>query len=271
MKILFIGDIIGNPGKEVVIKKLPALIKGHTIDFVIANAECANKSANGITPEDVTLLTNNGVNCITTGERVWGNQKMVEFLTTNHTSITTTAVGDSLMGCSILRPLNYPPGVPGIGSTIYPEGIAVINLLGRAFLANIDCPFRTGLTEIEKISPSSKIIIVDFHAQTTAEKQAFSYWIDGKVSAVVGTHTTAQSNDEKIMPGGTAYISSIGMTGIQDSIGGMVKELYIQHFITGIPVEFKPAQGEGKLNGVIIEIDTDTGKALTIQKISGLS
>ncbi|MDD5529249.1 MAG: TIGR00282 family metallophosphoesterase [bacterium] len=261
MKILFIGDIIGNPGKEVTIKKLPSLIKEHTIDFVIANAECVSKSANSITPEDAVILADNGVNCITTGERVWGKQEMIEFFTS----------GNATTGCSILRPLNYPPGVPGIGSAIYPGGIAVINLLGRAFLANIDCPFRTGLTEIEKISSSAKIIIVDFHAQTTAEKQAFSYWIDGKVSAVVGTHTIAQTSDEKIMSGGTAYISSVGMTGTQDSIGGMVKELYIQHFITGIPIEFKPAQGEGKLNGIIIEIDADTGKALTIQKISGLS
>ncbi|MFA5031899.1 MAG: TIGR00282 family metallophosphoesterase [bacterium] len=265
MKILFVGDIIGTTGKEIVIKKLPALIKEHTIDFVIANAECASKSANSITPEDALLLTDSGVNCITTGERVWGKQEMIEFLTTNSTSNSTMAK------CSILRPLNYPPGVPGIGSAIYPEGIAVINLLGRAFLANIDCPFRTGLSEIEKLSSSTKIIIVDFHAQTTAEKQAFSYWIDGKVSAVIGTHTTAQTNDEKIMPGGTAYISSVGMTGVQDSISGIVKELYIQHFITGIPVEFKPAKGEGNLNGAIIEIDVDTGKALKIHKISRLS
>jgi 2',3'-cyclic-nucleotide 2'-phosphodiesterase len=261
MKILFIGDIIGNPGKEIVVKHLPILIKEYNIDFVIATAECASKSANCITPEDAVLLTDNGVNCITTGERVWGKKEMIEFLTTTPATVN----------CSILRPLNYPQGVPGIGSAIYPGGIAVINLLGRAFLANIDCPFRTGLKEIEKISSSAKIIIVDFHAQTTAEKQAFSYWIDGKVSAVVGTHTTAQTNDEKIMPGGTAYISSVGMTGTQDSISGMVKELYIQHFITGIPIEFKPAQGEGKLNAVIIEIDANTGKALTIQKISGLS
>ncbi|MDD2889632.1 MAG: TIGR00282 family metallophosphoesterase [bacterium] len=265
MKILFIGDIIGTPGKEVVIKKLPTLIKENTIDFVIANAECVSKSANSITPEDALLLTDSGVNCITTGERVWGKQEMIEFLTTNSTSNSTP------VQCSILRPLNYPHDVPGIGSAIYPEGIAVINLLGRAFLANIDCPFRTGLAEIEKISSSAKIIIVDFHAQTTAEKQAFSYWIEGKVSAVIGTHTTAQTNDEKIMSGGTAYISSVGMTGVQDSISGMVKELYVQHFITGIPVEFKPAQGEGKLNGVIIEIDNYTGKAVTIRKISGLS
>ena len=255
MKILFIGDIIGTPGRLAaarVVKEFKS-----KVDFIIASAECANKNGTAIKQDDIKELTGMGINCITSGERVWGEKTTFEFLKTNPTNL--------------LRPLNYPPGVPGLGSFIYPQGVGVINLLGRSFLANIDCPFRLGIEEIVKIKSASggqtKIIIVDFHGQTTAEKQAFSWWVDGKVSAVLGTHTIAQTGDEKIMPKGSAYITSVGMTGVQEAIGGMQEKLYIDYFLKGIPVKHKPAEGEGKVNAVILEIDDSTGSALNIERL----
>ncbi|MCK4352710.1 YmdB family metallophosphoesterase [candidate division WOR-3 bacterium] len=253
MKILFIGDIVGNPGKEIIATKLPALKKEEQINFVIANGECAGEDGSGLKPQDVEELISLGIDCITSGEEVWRKKEIVEFLETSPSTL--------------LRPLNYPLGVPGLGSFIYKPEIAVINLLGRAFLVNVDCPFRIGLSELEKISPKAKIIIIDFHAQATAEKQAFGWWVDGKASAVIGTHTKIQTSDERILPGGTAYITSAGLTGIQDAVGGMKKELYIDYFLKGIPIKFKPAPGKGKLSGVILNINKVTGKALSIQRI----
>lgn len=253
MTILFLGDILGDPGKSTVSSKLPSLIKDHNINFTIANAECSNKNTASVSPDDVSMLLDAGINCITTGEKVWYKKEMVDFLNTNPSSV--------------LRPLNYPPGVPGLGSAVYPQGIAVLNLMGRAFMINIDCPFRTGMQEIEKLSSQSKIIIIDFHAQTTAEKQAFSYWVDGKVSAVIGTHTPVQTTDEKILSGGTAFISSVGFTGVKDSIAGIQKDLYIRHFLTGIPVDFIPAQGDTQLNAIILDIAAD-GRATSIKRLT---
>lgn len=258
MKILFIGDIVGTPGQIAVAKVLQNSefrIKNSelNVDFIIANGECANKNGQGIKQEDVKELTTMGVDCITSGERVWNEKETFAFLKTNPSNL--------------LRPLNYPPGVPGLGSFIYPNGVGVVNLLGRSFLANIDCPFRIGLDEVKKLKAKTKIIIIDFHGQTTAEKQAFTWWIDGKVSAVIGTHTFAPTGDMKIFHKGTAYVTSVGMTGVQDAIGGMQKDLYIDYFLNNIPVKFKPAQGEGKVNAVILEIDDTTGKALKIERL----
>ncbi|MDI6840629.1 MAG: TIGR00282 family metallophosphoesterase [bacterium] len=258
MRILFIGDIVGNPGKWAVARVLPELNKASPIDFVVANGECAGKDGIGIKPDDVEELISMGIDCLTSGEAVWHKKETFEFLKTNPSTL--------------LRPLNYPPGVPGLGSFIYEPGIAIINLLGRSFLANIDCPFRVVINEIEKLKSqvevaSPKIIIIDFHAQTTAEKQAFSRLVDGKVAAVIGTHTRIQTADEKILPRGTAYITDVGMTGVQDAIGGMDRELYIDYFLKGIPVKFKPATGAGKLSAVILDIDEITNKATQIQRI----
>lgn len=253
MKILFIGTIVGTPGKEAVARVLPQLKIQEEVDFVIANTECASKDGKGITSDDIQELISMGINCITSGEGIWSKKEIVEFLEPNPTTL--------------LRPLNYPPGVPGCGSFIYDEKIAVINLLGRSFLANIDCPFRVGMAEIDRLLLSTPIIIIDFHAQTTAEKQAFSWWVNGKVSAVLGTHTRVQTADERILPGGTAYITDVGMTGVHNAIGGMDKDLYIEYFLKGIPIEIKPATGEGNLNAVILELDPQTGKATKIQPL----
>jgi metallophosphoesterase (TIGR00282 family) len=267
MKILFIGVIVGQSGKKAISRLLPELKKEAKIDFVVANAECACKDGTGIGPKDVTELRDTGIDCITSGEGVWRKKEMVEFLEEN---------SDSL-----LRPLNYPPGVPGCGALVYPVGssdspksseqkIGVINLLGRSFLANIDCPFRAANDEIEKMSESTKLILVDFHAQTTAEKQAFGWWVDGRVSAVFGTHVRVQTTDERILPEGTGYITDVGMTGVHGEVCGMRKDLYTEYFLKGIPVDFKSATGRGELDGVVVELDDKTGKCLAVRRISAL-
>lgn len=253
MKILFIGDVVGKAGKETVADLLPDIKQEHEIDFVIANGVCAANDGLGVKREDVEELLSYGVDCVTSGDDVWRKKEIVEFLEQKPTSL--------------LRPLNYPPGVPGLGSSIYKLDIAVINLLGRSFLALIDCPFRVGLSEIETLAQQTKIIIIDFHAQTTAEKQAFVRHVDGKVSAVIGTHTKVPTADEGILPGGTAFISDVGLTGAKDSIGGMKRELYINHYLTGIPTQLEAATGKGVLNAVILDIDETTGKPKSIQRL----
>ncbi len=254
MKILFLGSIVGKSGKEAVARVLPSLKVEEKIDFVIANGECAEKDGTGIKSEDVEELIEMGINCITSGEKIWRKKEIIGFLEGNPNTL--------------LRPLNYPPGVPGLGSFVYEDKIGVINLLGRSFLANIDCPFRIGMDEIERIQKLAKIIIIDFHAQTTAEKQAFGWWVDGKVSAVLGTHTRVQTSDEKISPNGTGYLTDVGMTGVQDAILGMEKESYIEYFLKGIPMDFKATNGEGKLAGVILDIEDNTGKVKNIRRLT---
>jgi hypothetical protein len=257
MNILFIGDIIGKVGRKTVASVLASIIKKEGIDFVIANGECANDKGMGIDPNTVKELISMGINCITSGEKVWSKKEINKFLSSNPSSL--------------LRPLNYPPGIPGLGSFVYSidsyKKVGIINLLGRAFLVNIDCPFRIGKEEIKKISELTNIIIVDFHAQATAEKQAFGWWVDGEVSAVLGTHTKVQTRDERILHRGTGYITDVGMTGPQDGICGIKKELYIEYFLKGIPIEFEPAGGRGIFCGIILEIDDKTGKAVNIRRI----
>jgi len=253
MEVLFIGVIVGKSGKAIVSRLLHEIKKQEGIDFVIANAECAGKEGAGLSPQDVQDLISMGIDCLTSGELVWKAKEMITFLESTPSAL--------------LRPLNYPPGVPGLGSFIY-GNIGVINLLGRSFMANIDCPFRVGNAEIEKMRQSTNLIVVDFHAQTTAEKQAFAYYVDGKVSAVLGTHTRVQTADEHILSEGTGYITDLGITGIHNAVGGMDKELYIEYFLNGIPISIKPATtGESKLDGIILSIDEQTGKTISLRRI----
>ncbi len=231
---------------------MPVLKYSEGIDFVIANAECAGKEGAGLTQQDVQDLISLGIDCLTSGELVWKDKDMIPFLESTPSTL--------------LRPLNYPPGVPGLGSFIY-GNIGVINLLGRSFLANIDCPFRTGIAEIERMRPFTNLIVVDFHAQTTAEKQAFAYYVNGKVSAVLGTHTRVQTADDHILSEGTGYITDVGLTGVHNAVGGMNKELYIEYFLTGIPVSLKPAAtGESRLDAVILSLDDLTGKTISLRR-----
>lgn len=255
MKVLFIGDIVGKVGRLTTKALVPTIVDRYKIDLVIANGENA-AGGFGITDKIVSEILSYGVHIITTGNHVWDKKEFIAQISKED---------------RLLRPLNYPPGVPGYGSIIYslPNGIkaAVINISGRVFMSNIDCPFRTGKEEVEKLSTKTKVIIIDFHAETTSEKIAFGYFMEGKVSAVIGTHTHVQTADEKILSGGTAYITDVGMTGPYHSVIGIEKELVLERFLTNIPVRFETARGEGIFSAAVIEIDEKTGKASAIQRL----
>ncbi|MEW6162128.1 MAG: TIGR00282 family metallophosphoesterase [Nitrospirota bacterium] len=255
MKILFIGDIVGKVGRITTKALLPTIVDRYKIDLVIANGE--NLAGGfGLTDKTVSEIFSYGVHIITTGNHVWDKKEFVAQISKEN---------------RVLRPLNYPPGVPGYGSIIYPlpngEKVGVISISGRVFMSNIDCPFRTGKEEVEKIGLITKMIIVDFHAEATSEKMAFGYFMDGRVSAVIGTHTHVQTADERILPGGTAYITDVGMTGPYNSIIGIEKEQVIQRFLTNMPARFETARGEGIFSAVIVEIDDKTGKTTAVQRL----
>ncbi len=255
MKVLFIGDIVGKTGRTATKALIPTIVNRYKIDLVVANGENA-AGGFGITEKIVSELLNGGVHIITTGNHVWDKKEF----------ITQISKEDR-----VLRPLNYPPGVPGYGSLLYPlrDGtkVAVINLSGRVFMSPIDCPFRIGKAEIERLSSETNIIIIDFHAEATSEKIAFGYYMDGKVSAVIGTHTHVQTADEKILPGGTAYITDVGMTGPGDSVIGIEKEQIIERFLTSMPMRFETAQGNGILSALVIEINEESGKSTAVQRL----
>ena len=255
MKLLFIGDIVGKVGRNVVRASLPALVDKFKIDMVIANGENI-AGGFGLTVSLVNDLYAMGVHVITTGNHVWDKKDFVSYISKDN---------------RVLRPANFAPGVPGYGSIVYrlPEGtkVAVLNLSGRVFMSNVDCPFRKALSEIEALASETNIIIVDFHAEATSEKVAFGYFVDGKVSAVIGTHTHVQTADEKILQQGTAYITDVGMTGPAYSVIGISVEQIIQRFLTGMPDRFETAQGNGILSAVVVDINAETGKAAAIQRI----
>ncbi|MFI5296184.1 MAG: TIGR00282 family metallophosphoesterase [Thermodesulfovibrionales bacterium] len=255
MKVLFIGDIVGKGGRTAVKALLPSLVDKYKIDFVIANGE--NIAAGfGLTESLVDELFKVGVHIITTGNHVWDKKEFIPYISKDN---------------RVLRPLNYPPGVPGSGSIVISlqNGLkaAVMNISGRVFMTGMDCPFRTGRAEIERLSRETDIIIVDFHAEATSEKVAFGYFVDGRVSAVIGTHTHVQTADEKILPYGTAYITDVGMTGPSHSVIGMEINQIIQRFLTSVPAKFETAQGDAILSAVAIEISGDSGKATGIQRL----
>lgn len=254
MKILFIGDVVGKSGRTAVKAILPELTARYEIDFIIANGE--NLAGGfGITEKVASEIFNAGIHVITTGNHVWDKKE----------ALTYTAKESR-----VLRPLNYPPGVPGSGSVIQivnGRKIAVMNVSGRVFMSNMDCPFRTSENEIKRLREATDIIIVDFHGEATSEKLAYGYFVDGKVSAVVGTHTHVQTSDEKILKAGTAYITDVGMTGPADSIIGVEKEQVIERFLLQIPQRFEIARGPAIFEAVIIDIDPDTGHASAIERL----
>lgn len=255
MKILFIGDIVGKIGRQAVKSLLPNLVNRYKIDAVIANGENA-AGGFGITEKTAEDIFNCGVHIITTGNHVWDKKEAVHYISKEN---------------RILRPLNYPPGVPGYGSIIYTlpnkEKIAVMNVSGRVFMNTLDCPFRSGKAEAEKLKESVNVVLIDFHAEATSEKIAFGYYMDGIVSAVIGTHTHVQTADEKILAGGTAYITDAGMTGPQDSVIGIEKEQIVERFLSHMPRKYDVAGGKGILSGVVIEIDEKSGRAGAIQRL----
>ncbi|MDP2921984.1 MAG: TIGR00282 family metallophosphoesterase [Candidatus Omnitrophota bacterium] len=255
MRILLVGDIVGNPGREAVKRIVPKLRRDRSIDFVIANAENV-AGGSGLTPETIDELLQSKVDVITSGDHVWKKKELCERLKEDK---------------RVLRPANYPETCPGSGMTVISrengKKIAVINLLGRVFMDPIDCPFLAAEREIRKIDRATNIILVDMHAEATSEKIAMARFLDSRVSAVFGTHTHVQTADEKIFPGGTAYITDLGMTGPQDSVIGRRVDAIVEHFVSGMPKKFEVADKDVELQGAMVNIDDNTGKAVSIERV----
>jgi len=255
MNILFIGDIVGSPGREATKLLLPELKKEYRLDFVIANAENA-AGGSGITQRVAEEIFDSGVDVMTSGDHIWKKREIFEFIEQEE---------------RILRPLNFPSGAPGRGFGVFEtkDGIkvGVINVNGRVFMEALECPFRTTLAATEAVSGQTNIIIVDVHAEATSEKVALGWYLDGKVSAVLGTHTHVQTADERILPQGTAYLTEAGMTGPYDSIIGRKIEDVLERFITCIPTRFEIAKENIQLHGAVLDIDENTGKARSIIRI----
>jgi metallophosphoesterase (TIGR00282 family) len=246
--ILAIGDIVGRPGRRAVSEFLPSLRQQYGLDLVIANAENAAGGI-GLTLATAKELLDSGVNVLTSGNHIWAEKEIIPYL-------------DSEM--PILRPLNYPPGVPGKGY-ITVGRVAVVNLMGRTFMSDIDCPFRAMDQLLAKLE--SPIIIIDFHAEATSEKVAMGRYLDGRVSAVLGTHTHVGTIDAQLLSRGTAYVTDIGMTGPLDSIIGDDAEAVLQRFLTQIPHRLSVGKGKIALNAILVKVDDDTGRATSIDRI----
>ncbi len=258
IRILFLGDIVGEPGRKAVIAKLPGLREHLQLDFVIANGENA-AGGRGITPKIAIALLRSGVAVITTGDHVWDQKELAPWIPTEP---------------RVLRPANYPAGAPGAGSIVLETAkgkIAVLNLQGRTFMPSIlDNPFPTADAEVEKLRLETPVIFVDMHSETTSEKIAMGRHLDGRVSAVVGTHTHVQTADERIFPGGTAFLCDAGMCGPDDSVLGRQIDAILSRFQNNLPIQFPVARGPVRLSGAIIDVDESTGQALEIRRFSEL-
>ncbi|MGI6553651.1 MAG: TIGR00282 family metallophosphoesterase [Clostridia bacterium] len=256
MRVLMVGDIVGRPGRQAVQKYLPLVIEEYKVDFVIANGENA-AGGNGLTRSVANELFAAGIDVLTTGNHVWDKKEIFQFID---------------LETRVVRPANYPPGTPGKGYVLdhLPDGrkIAVINLSGRVFMPDLDCPFRAVEYILPMIQGETVNIVVDFHAEATSEKKAFGYFVDGQVSAVFGTHTHVQTADEKILPKGTAYITDVGMTGPEESVLGIDPEIVIRKFITQLPVKFQLAGGPLQFNGVVIDINTTNGLCKSVERVN---
>ena len=257
MEILFISDIVGDPGRKAVAAHLPAVREKYGVHAVIANGENA-AGGFGITPKIAQELLDMDIDLLTSGNHIWDKKEIYEYLDRTD---------------KLLRPANLPPGVPGTGSAVFTASdgtkVGVLNLMGRIFLTPSDCPFRRGKEETEKLKKlGAEVILVDFHAEATSEKIALARYLDGQVSAVVGTHTHVQTSDERLLPGGTAFITDVGMTGPHDSVIGVTSELAIGRFLTQMPARFDTAKGPGTFEAVIISADPDTGEATGIIRLS---
>lgn len=254
MRILFIGDIVGSPGREMVTKHLAALVEQHRVDLVIINGE--NSAAGfGITPKIADELLALGADVITGGNHSWDKKEILEYITNEP---------------RLLRPANFPKS-PGRGLYVGTSrgGIryAVLNLQGRVFMTQLDCPFRTADAELAKIAPDVKIIFVDMHAEATSEKQAMGWYLDGRVSVVVGTHTHVATADERVLPNRTAFITDVGMTGPHESVIGMDRGAMVKRFLDSMPTKFEVAIGDARINGILAEVDDSTGRARSIVRV----
>jgi metallophosphoesterase (TIGR00282 family) len=253
---LFLGDIVGRPGRELVRKGLSSLIRHFEVDLVVANAENA-AAGRGITREIGDHLLDWGVDVMTSGNHIWAQREALDYIGAE---------------ARLLRPANFPAGVPGNGSYLARTGngrpVGVVNVMGRVFMQDLDDPFSRAMEEIEKLRGRTRVILVDMHAEATSEKMAMGWYLDGKVTAVVGTHTHVQTADEQILPGGTAYLTDAGMTGPHDGVIGVEKTAVIDKFLRGMPVRMETAAGNPRLNGILIAADETTGKATSVQRLS---
>jgi|TARA_B100000809_G_scaffold266547_1_gene329794 hypothetical protein len=256
IRLLFIGDIVGKPGRELTRRAIPPLIDRYSLDLVIANVENA-AGGFGITRKIGESIREYGVDVMTSGNHIWDKKEVIDYIPTQP---------------RLIRPANYPKGVPGHGhyeaTTALGDMVTVINIMGQVFMANLDNPFRIVLETIEKLRNRTPIILVDFHAETTSEKIAMGWYLNGKVTAVVGTHTHVQTADNRVLSDGTAYITDVGMTGPHDSVIGVEKQAALSRFLNGMPARFETATGDPRLNGVVITADSTTGLATDIERIS---
>lgn len=253
--LLFVADICGRPGRQAAAHLIKPLRAEHGVDYVIANVENA-AGGFGVTPEMSKKIFTYGVDLQTSGNHIWDRVQILEYLDQQP---------------KLLRPLNYPPAAPGNGiyvDTVQGHQLAVMNLMGRTYMPMTDCPFRKAAKALNKLSEQVRMVFVDFHGEATSEKQAFAYFMDGKVSAIIGTHTHVQTADEKISTRGTAYLTDAGMTGPHDSIIGMEKGPSVGRFLTGMPKRFTTASGDVRLMGALVKIDPNDGRALSIVRIN---
>lgn len=251
------GDVFGRPGRQAVRQVLPALIADLSLELVIANGENA-AGGKGITAKEADELFQQGVRVITSGNHIFRHLEVVNFLAKEP---------------CLLRPANYPAQVPGVGSVVVPlasgSRVGVINVEGRVYMNNrLEDPFLAARREVERLSRETPLLLLDFHAEATSEKRAMGFYLDGKVSAVIGTHTHVQTADEQILPGGTGYITDAGMTGASDSVIGLEPAPAIDHFLTQMPIKFVVAQKNVYLQGVLLELETGSGRCLKIERLS---
>lgn len=253
MRILMIGDVVGGPGRRALARVVPTLKSNYGIDLVIANGE-NGAGGRGLTPSTADEIFAAGVDVITSGNHIWGQKEILEYLDSD---------------IPVLRPLNYPPGVPGRGF-VKIKGVTVVNLIGRTFLANVDCPFRCMENLLADMGQESSIIVVDFHAEATSEKVVMGWYLDGRVSAVVGTHTHVPTADARVLPMGTAHVTDVGMVGPRDSVLGVRPERIVSHFTTQLPARFEVARGPVIFNSVLLEIDPVSRRATSIVRMDEL-
>jgi 2',3'-cyclic-nucleotide 2'-phosphodiesterase len=254
MNVLMVGDVFGDSGRSAVASLLPRLRREHAIDLAVVNVENA-AGGFGVTPPMIRTFLDQGADVLTSGNHIWDKKEIIPFIAKENL---------------LLRPANFPSGAPGVGFVTVKAGahrVAVLNLMGRVFMLPIDCPFRKADEIIPELRRETPIILVDMHAEATSESQAMGWYLDGRVSAVVGTHRHVQTADERVLPGGTAYITDLGLTGPTDGVIGVDRDLIIQRFLNQMPARFEPAKGPAALHGVIIVVDPETGRASDIRRL----
>lgn len=252
MKVLFIGDIVGNPGRKAAKEMLSGIRREMPFDYCIANGE-NSAGGTGITYTVAQELYKCGIDALTMGNHTWSKREITNFIDSDS---------------KIIRPANYPQELPGKGSAIIDGKLGIINLLGRVYMDNVDCPFKALDRELEYLKSQVKVILVDIHAEATSEKCALAWHADGRVSCVLGTHTHVQTADERILPCGTAFITDVGMTGPHEGVIGVDREIVLEKFLSYMPVRFELAKGSVQFNAVHMEIDEKTGRTISIRRLS---